>query len=148
MSAGFGFSAGDFVKALELVGTVIKALQESGGAGSDFRELVQELYTLESALLRVKRVELDEDQKSEGTALQQAASQCRRTIDNFYQKIQKYQPYLGMDGSGSRVKNGWMKIRWAVCKQDDVANFKASLRAHTSSIEILIATIQMYVPAT
>ncbi len=69
MSVGFGFSAGDFVQALELVGTVIDALRESGGAGPEYRELVQELYILESALLRVKRIELDDHQNSDAVAL-------------------------------------------------------------------------------
>ena len=62
MSVGFGFSVGDFISALHLVGTVIDALRDSGGAGPEFRELIRELYTLESVLLRVKRLELDGSQ--------------------------------------------------------------------------------------
>ena len=60
MSVGFGFSAGDFIAALNLVSTVINALRDSGDASLEYRELVRELYTLEQALLRVKRIELDE----------------------------------------------------------------------------------------
>ena len=143
MPVAFGFSVGDFLSALQLVGTVIDALRESGGAGPEFRELIQELYTLESILLRVKRLELDGEQTSQVIALQQAASQCERTIHEFWRKMQKYQPYLRTQGSGSRFKDGLMKIRWTLCKQEDVASFKASLRGHTSSIELLLTTIQM-----
>ena len=143
MSVRFGFSAGDFIQALELVGTVIDALRESGGAGPDFHELVQGLCTLELALLQVKRLELDEDQNSEGVALREAASQCQRTIEASWNGIQKYQPYLRVEESGSRIKNSWMKMRWAVTEKEDVLKLKARLKGHTRSIEILLATIQM-----
>ncbi len=144
MSVGFGFSAGDFIAALNLVGTVIDALRDSGDASLEYRELVRELYTLEQALFRVKRIELDESQVSEQIALQQAASQCHRTIDEFWAKVRKYQPHLGQDSSSPRMKSGWMKVRWALCKKDDLARFKADLQGHTASIEVLLLTVQMY----
>ena len=75
MSIRFGFSASDFVTALEPVGTVIDALRDSGGSGREYREL---------------RVELNEYQNEEAIAiaLRQAASQCQRTSDGFLAKIQ------------------------------------------------------------
>ncbi|RYP71262.1 hypothetical protein DL771_004954 [Monosporascus sp. 5C6A] len=82
----FGFSVGDFLAALKLVGTVIDALRESSNSGSTYRELLSELYSLETALLRVKRIDLDESQHIEKLALRQAAAQCQRTIDSFWKK--------------------------------------------------------------
>ena len=143
MSIGFGFSAGDFIVALNLVSTVIDALRDSGDASLEYRELVRELYTLEQALLRVKRIELDESYSAERIALQQAASQCHRTIDDFWRKIKNYQPHLGQSSSNHSIKSGWMKIRWALCKKEDLAKFKADLQGHTGSIEVLLLTVQM-----
>ncbi|MCJ1249967.1 hypothetical protein MMC30_007193 [Trapelia coarctata] len=144
MSVGFGFSAGDFISALNLVGTVISALQDAGGAGSKYRELVRELYTLESALLRVKNVELEDSQGAERAALRQAASQCQRTIDDFWKKTQKYQTHLSQSGHSSLgVNEAWMKVRWAVCKKDDLVRFRADLEGHARSIEMLLAAVQM-----
>lgn len=145
MSVGFGFSAGDFIAALNLVGTVIDALRESGRSSSNYRDLIGELYSLESALLRVKRVELDDSQHADAIALRQAASQCQRTIDGFWTETQKYQPHFGQTGSGSKVKDSWMKIQWALCKKKDLAEFQAKLRGHTASIELLLMTVQMCV---
>jgi hypothetical protein len=51
MSVGFGFSAGDFITAIELVGTVVDALRPSGNAGAEYRELLFQLLGLESALI-------------------------------------------------------------------------------------------------
>jgi hypothetical protein len=61
----FGFSVGDFVAALELVADVVDALHESGDAGKRYRELVRQLDGLESVLLRVKRLEVDDAQHAD-----------------------------------------------------------------------------------
>jgi hypothetical protein len=143
MSVGFGFSIGDFLAALNLVQTVIDALQSSGQASSAYRELVRELYTLEHTLSRVKELEFHKSQSTDRIALVQAASQCQLTIDDFWKGIQKYQPHLRTEGSGSRIKDVWMEIKWALCKVDDLAAFRAALQGHSSSIQILLLTVEM-----
>ncbi|EUC46322.1 hypothetical protein COCMIDRAFT_67724, partial [Bipolaris oryzae ATCC 44560] len=143
MSVGFGFSVGDFLAALKLVGTVIDALRETSHASSSFRSLLNELYALESVLLRVKRLDLEDRHNVGELALRQAASQCQRTIDAFWKDIQKYQPHLQQNGTNSRIKDGWAKVKWAVCKKNDLETFRAQIRGHTSSIELLLMTVQM-----
>ena len=144
MAVGFGFSVGDFIAALELVSTVIDALRDSGTASTEYRELLRQLYSLETALLQVKRLEVEDAQQAELIALRQAASQCQRTIDEFWHKIQKHQPHLvHKSANHSRLKDKWMRIKWAVCTKDDVAKFKADLVGHTESIHLLLSTIQM-----
>lgn len=141
MSVGFGFSAGDFIAAVNLVQTVIDALRDSGDSSCEYRSLISQLHTLETALLRVKRLDLDDH--AEVVALREAAAQCQNTIDGFWKKIEKYQPSLRSGGSGSRFKDGWRKIKWAVLKKEDVVKFKADLMGHTESIEMLLTTVQM-----
>jgi hypothetical protein len=149
MSVGFGFSVGDFLSAIALVGNVIDALRESGEAGAQYRELLRQLLSLETALILVKRVgpELRESQHAEYIALCRAVSQCHRTIDDFWSKSQKYQGPLSSGSSGSnstsRAKDVWAKIRWALCKKEDVARFKMDLFGHTEAIQLLITTAQM-----
>jgi hypothetical protein len=143
MSVGFGFSAGDFIAALELVTTVVNALRENGSSSAEYQALISQRYTLESALIRVKQLRLDDAQHAEVIALRQAAAQCQRTIDMFWDKIKKYQPSLRAGGSGSKVKDTWRKVKWAVCKEDDIVKFKADLMAHTESIELLLTAVQM-----
>ena len=72
-----------------------------------------------------------------------AAAQCQRTIDAFWGKVTKYQPAIGGTRSNSKVKVGWMRIQWALCKKEDVTKFKADLVGHTESIQLLLATVQM-----
>lgn len=145
MPVRFGFSAGDFIAALQLVSIVIDALRDSSDSSTEYRALISQLLILETALLKVKRLNMDEEQHAEVVALRQAACQCQNTIDTFLEKIKKYQPSLRAEGSGSGsgVRDMWFKIKWALCKKDDLANFKADLIGHTESIELLLATLHM-----
>ena len=144
MSVGFGFSVRDFLAALELVSTVIDALRDSGEAGNEYCELLRQLHSLETALIQVKRLDIDDSQYAEIMALRQAAAQCQCTINAFWDKIQVYQRNLGPFASRvSRLRDRWMRIKWAVCKKDDVAKFKADLAGHTEAIQLLLSTLQM-----
>lgn len=78
MPVAFGFSVGDFIAALNLVNTVIEAVNNSRGSSATYRALIRELYVLESALLRVKNLEFEESQESEKRALEQAAATSAR----------------------------------------------------------------------
>lgn len=40
MPVGFGFSAGDFIAAIQLVSTVIDALRDSGDSSTEYRALI------------------------------------------------------------------------------------------------------------
>lgn len=143
MPVGFGFSAGDFIAALKLVSTVIDVVRDSGEASAEYRELVYELYSLETALLHVKRLNEVEILPSEIVALRQAAAQCQSTIDGFWRKVQKYQPHFNSAESSLSVKRGWMKIRWALCRKDDLLRFKADISGHTQAINLLLNAIQL-----
>ena len=144
MSVGFGFSVGDFLAALELVSTVIDALRDSGEAGSEYRELLSQLYSLETALIHVKRFDIGDAHYAEMIALRQAAAQCQRTINAFWDRFQAHQRNLGPFASkASRLKDRWMRIKWALCKKDDIVRFKADLAGHTEAIQLLLSTLQM-----
>ena len=61
----------------------------------------------------------------------------------LFGKGHKYQPYLSPLGSGSSLKDGLMKIRWKLCKKEDLEKFKANIATHTLSIELLLTTINL-----
>jgi hypothetical protein len=139
----FGFSVGDFLTALELVRTIIDAVRDASESGASFRGLLSELYALETALLEIKRLNLDDFSTVKINSLRQAASQCQVTIDRFWKETQKYQPHLQNGGTGSVVKDSWFKVRWALCREVDMGKFRAEVRGHTSSLNILLSTVQL-----
>lgn len=122
----FGFSASDFVAGINLVRELIKALKDTAGSSAEYIDLIQELYSLERALLEVNRLNLDESQHTQTLALKQAAAQCQHTIDDFLQRIRKFQPALRLGGSKSSWRDGLRKVEWALCKKEDVRSFRAN----------------------
>lgn len=59
MAAALGFSFGDFVAGILLVKDLINALQESKGGKADYRNLMNDLYSLERALVAIKNLSLE-----------------------------------------------------------------------------------------
>jgi hypothetical protein len=145
MSAGFGFSVGDFIAGIQLVRDVITSLQASSGSSSAYKALIMELFSLERALLEVKALKRFNHTPDQVDALKCAASQCQLTIDRFMTKVQKYQPSLNAQGSGSKRRDSLRKVQWALCKKEDVASFKAEISGHAIAINLLIATAQLSV---
>lgn len=139
----FGVSVGDSILGVNLIRELIKALEDSAGSSVEYRDLIRELYSLERPLLEVKHLNLDESQPTQSVALRQAAVQCQQTIDEFLQKIRRFQPSLSTGGSKSPWRDGLRKIEWALYKKDDVQKFRAQLNGHTASINILLMTLQL-----
>ena len=139
----FGFSVGDFINGISLIKELINALEDSAGSSSEYRELIKELYSLERALVEVKHLNLNESQLHQKAALCQAANQCQETIDDFLQTIQKYQPALSNGTLKFSLKGSLRKIQWALCKKDDVENFRAKVTGHTAAVSILLLTLQL-----
>ena len=143
MATPFGFSVGDFLATLELVHDVIEALKASGGSSAEFVELMNELYSLERALLQVKHLNVPSSMQPQLAAVRQAAALSQGSIDDFLQKIKKFQPTLRIGGSQHKWKDALHKIQWRLYKKDDVDALRATLRGHTLSIIMLLQSIQL-----
>ncbi|CZR50890.1 uncharacterized protein PAC_00764 [Phialocephala subalpina] len=139
----FGFSVGDFVSTLGLVATVVAALRASGGASARYNEVRQQLESLQTALHAVQALELEESQYVELAALRCAASQCRNTIEHFWKKQEMFQSYLKDGGSGSKVRDGLMKIRWTFCEAENLIKFKNDLMGHTQAIQLMLRAMHL-----
>lgn len=140
---GFGFSAGDFISGIGLIRQLIKALEDGAGSSKEYRDLIRELYSLERALLEVKHLNVRDELEAEKNAILQMASQFQESISQFCLKIAKYQPSLRACGSGSSLRDSFRKIQWALYKKEDVQLFRAQIGAHTSSIIMMLSTLQM-----
>ncbi len=77
-------------------------------------------------------------------ALRTTAGHCQQSIEEFWQKVKKYQPHLGEDRGGWKVNTAWMKVRWALCEKNDVKEFRENLMAHTLTIQGLLHVIEMF----
>lgn len=143
--AAFGFSFGELGDGIKLVRQLIAALKSDAGSSKEYQDLIYELFHLERSLLEVKNLEVCDTLKPDKSAVEQAAIQFQHTISTFLNKVSKYQPFLRAAGSGSSWRDGLRKVQWAMYGKEDVQHFRAQLQGHTSSIMMLLLTLQMYV---
>ena len=137
MPITFG-SVGDIISTVLLIKALVKALDDSQGSGSEYCELIRELWSLEVALLEVENLSHTHPTVSSVNTLRQAALQCRPGIDDFLKKIQKYHTSLRTQGSGNVIRDVWWKVQWRVTFKDDLAQFRAEVNSHASSITLLM----------
>jgi hypothetical protein len=114
IAMSFGFSATDFVKAIELVASLVDALRASGEARSRFSDLIGELYALESTLIQVKRLRLPDELEFQRRAVHTAASRCQDSIEKFWCKISTLQPHLQVNAAAALSKTDGQRLN-GVC---------------------------------
>lgn len=145
---GFGFSVGDFIAGVTLVRKLIRALDNSAGASTSYRQLTSELSELENALTSVSDLQLNSAQAVQKIAVERVASQCQLSITTFLNKNVKFKSLLEIN-SGQHTSTPWWraglhKIQWALCKDSAVQALRTEIRAHTTTLDLLLPTIQMY----
>jgi hypothetical protein len=142
MPITFG-SIGDIISVCLIIKDLVAALDDSRGSTTEYREVIRELWVLDRALLEVNLLSRTCDNTIELNALcktaRQAAENCRHSIESFSRKVRKYGSSLDEGGSKNVFRDTAMKIRW-VSQKDDLAKFRAEVNAHSSSINMLLAT--------
>ena len=131
----FGFSAGDFIAASQLIIGVIGSLKESGGSKSEYQELVRELVILDNTLKH-----LDTLKGPSVDSIKCAALSCRYPLETFLQSIEAYDKSLGIDSAAGVVKGSARKVRWLYGKKGEVAKLRAYLNMHMGIINMALQT--------
>jgi hypothetical protein len=139
----FGFSVGDFLAAIELVHDLAVALSDGRGSSAKFQGLVQELYSLERAMIEIKNLQVSAGLESHLWMVQQVATQCQRAIADFLRKSDVYMQCLRQGGSTKWWKDAFYKVKWAVYKADDVDELRARLRGHAVAMGLMLQVLQM-----
>jgi hypothetical protein len=136
----FGVSVGDFIACIDLIRTVVESLQSAHGSAAQYHSLIASLESLESALIRVRDVNIHDPTLR--VALHRVAIKSRSSLSTFLAKIEKYQPSLQLGGSGIRFKDNIRKIQWAVYAKEDITIFQNEITGHVQAIVLLLLTFQ------
>ncbi len=141
MAVGFGFSVSDICLAFKIVKDSVEAIDGKKGSAKDYADLVAEVTSLQDGLEAIDELLLDTSlPEKQRTALDRAVFTCQKTVLDFLESISKYQPHLHTSRKG--LESSFRKVKWALCRQDDVARFRAQLGRHASSINMLLITFQ------
>ena len=141
MAVGFGFSMSDLFAALKIIKDSVEAVNDKKGAAADYANLAAEIGSLWDGLEAVQEIHSDPDlSEKQIAAIKRAVDACYDGLESFLASISEYQPHLTTNSSG--FASNYRKIKWALCKKDDVAKFRAQLGRHISSINMLLITFQ------
>lgn len=148
MSAAVTFgSVGDIISLCLLVKDVVKALDDSRGSSSEYQEVIRELWALERVLLEVelfwRTCEITVELNTLRETTCRTVDQCRRCIEGFLKKVEKYGPSLREGGSGGIIRDVGKKLHWQVSHSQDLTKFRAEINAHCSAISMLLMTTSM-----
>jgi len=91
----------------------------------------------------VKALRLPPALTAELCAIQQVASQCQTAIETFVRKNDIFFQSLREGGSQRWWVDAFRKIKWGLCRKDDVEELRMSLKGHTTSIVMLLGVLQM-----
>ena len=141
MAVGFGFSVSDICMGLKIIKDSVGALNDTKGASANYVKLMTEVQSLQDGLEAVQDLqEASGLSEKQSAALDRATGACQENVEEFLTSISKYQPHLRDDASGLQSK--FRKIKWALCKKEDIARFREQLARQASSISMLIITFQ------
>lgn len=137
----FGFSVGGFVAVGSVIADVISCLEDSTGSKSDYQELVRELEPLDRALKSLDKLKPIGSSPTAVDSIKCAALSCRVPLEQFLNKIHKYEPTLGPQVSSSSIasssKAAIRKIKW-LSKADDIDRLRKYFDVHLGTINILL----------
>jgi len=143
MPITFG-SVGDIISICLIVKDLVAALDESGGSSKQYQGLKRELWALERALLEVELLCRSSSSTARLNALyataRKAATDCRHPVEALLKKIKKYGSSLAEGRQRSIFRDAAMKVRWQVLEKVEIEKFQAEISAHSSSINMLLAT--------
>jgi len=143
VAPAFGFSVGDFVATIQLIGTATKALRQTKGASKQYQQAILELELLEDTLKKVQRLGPSAQNATTIQKIQLCASACHTPLAEFIATIEKFGRHLDPDRNAVRsfakhVTRSGRKIQWAVAVEEDLARLKASIAPYLSMINILL----------
>jgi hypothetical protein len=110
----FGWSAGDIITALKLLHQIATALQDSGGASSEFQDTLSFLRTLSQSLQHLNALQAVPLDPILADSLREQCDHIRNPLQAFLDDVQRFKPALGENSRRKRILAAPRKIQWAL----------------------------------
>jgi hypothetical protein len=136
MSAGFGFSAGDRVRTLELVYEVGKASRNSRGAAHEYKQGIVELEGIGKTLKHLETLQPSASNADHVNAICGIAFACPLPLQEFLSKLQAYEASLGPFSQQSAIRGAGTKMKWAIYVVKEVEKLRALIAAKVTSTQL------------
>jgi hypothetical protein len=134
----FGFSVGDFLALATLIAEITNSLRDTGGARSDYQELIRELEGLDRALRHIDVLQSNGASQKNLDSIKYAALSCRQPLEEFLGQIRAYELSLGIRHDANVLKSTAHKLSWSFGKKDRVRRLQSYLSVHVGTINMLL----------
>ncbi|KAK6388099.1 hypothetical protein LTR65_008107 [Meristemomyces frigidus] len=143
VTPAFGFSAGDFIAAVELICKAAKALRDTSGASQQYQQAAAELETLGRILTQVQGLTPTSSNAVTVQKILFCAHTCHLPLAHFLEKIRRYEQYLcppshGIPPQPWTVSGIKKKITWAINMEKELPKLRASITPQLASIGLLL----------
>ncbi|KAL1602436.1 hypothetical protein SLS60_005852 [Paraconiothyrium brasiliense] len=137
-SPGFGFSVGDFIAVIKLIGQVTKALQDTDGATDDFRMLQQELNQLQVLLEHLQELPPSSAESfTHYNAVRGMALTVQHPLRQLLDKMTAYSA-LEIKSSASKWRRAKQEIQWTVGMQKEIVRVRGIVTMKIVSLTTLL----------
>ena len=117
INMSFGWSAGDIVSGISTLVKVGKALRETGGAASEYQEVLSFLTSVEATLRGLETIVASNPDLALNDELVKQARLLKSAVDDFRKKVDKYDLSLGSDSGRRKVRRIPMEVQFALSEK-------------------------------
>jgi hypothetical protein len=131
----FGFSVGDFLAVINLICDITNSVRATGGARSEYQELIRDLETLKKAL---KHIQENYEQTTTINSINYAVLSCRLPLENFLNKFCKCGEFSDTLAKNSDIHTAAAKLMWTFSYKEEIKKLQSYLNPHVSVIDTLL----------
>ena len=140
VAPAFGFSAGDFIAAIQLLKCVSRALKSTGGAAEDYQRTTAQLNNLVEILQCFQVLSHGDTGLDADHRIWEIADGCQNHLQGFLDRQTKYWNRLGPDSTSRwSLKTGIRKVRWALSTSKDVDVLWGAVRRDLDAIGLALS---------
>ncbi|CCT75700.1 uncharacterized protein FFUJ_11735 [Fusarium fujikuroi IMI 58289] len=137
----FGFSAGDFVSAVNLIIEITKALKNTGGASEDYLQVLADLKLLKDVLSHLQQQQTGATRKrSSNPFAEHARKQADLTLSTlakFLDLISKFDASLGPQRSSAWYRSVGRKAQWALVYSKHVDDLRSRIGTQIQTLNLV-----------
>lgn len=123
---------------------MVKALKPSGGASTQYIQVLQQLETLQKLLTNLEGISPTQDDAHFVNAVRGAARAAKFPLDDFLAKMERYEPELNPLHRSSTIRRMSKAIKWTLNVQEELERLHLAIYAHLSSLGLLIQLREQY----
>ncbi|KAF5564261.1 hypothetical protein FNAPI_2254 [Fusarium napiforme] len=137
----FGFSAGDFVSAVNLIVEITNALKNTGGAAGDYLQVLADLNLLRDVLSQLQQQQTGATRQISSNPFAEHARKpadlTLSTLANFLDLISKFDASLGPQRSSAWYRGVGRKAQWALVYSKHVDDLRSRIGTQIQTLSLV-----------